>query len=224
MGGPAQLSDSAAVTVLQGSPLSSLYTCRAKGSVVMFGGVDKSYCQGALSWVPLIHVGDWSYTWTGNLSLWGSAQVMLPLLYMDRGRHTQMHSQTHSHTDIYTTHNDTDTQKHRSTQADTYKHKQTHIKTCIASQRHTSTHRDTYKHTYKQTLKQIDIQKNNEFIISRPSDQGSESESDSEVAQSCSTLSDPMDCSLPGSSVHGIFQARVLEWGAIAFSSYCILG
>ena len=34
----------------------------------------------------------------------------------------------------------------------------------------------------------------------------------------CTTLSDPMDCSLPGSSVHGIFQARVLEWGAIAFS------
>ena len=43
--------------------------------------------------------------------------------------------------------------------------------------------------------------------------------SESEVAQSCPTLSDPMDCSLPGSSVHGIFQARVLEWGAIAFSS-----
>ena len=42
--------------------------------------------------------------------------------------------------------------------------------------------------------------------------------SQSEVAQSCRTLSDPMDCSLPGSSVHGIFQARVLEWGAIAFS------
>ena len=41
---------------------------------------------------------------------------------------------------------------------------------------------------------------------------------ESEVAQSCPTLSDPMDCSLPGSSVHGIFQARVLEWGAIAFS------
>ena len=39
-----------------------------------------------------------------------------------------------------------------------------------------------------------------------------------EVAQSCSTLSDPMDCSPPGSSVHGIFQARVLEWAAIAFS------
>ena len=42
--------------------------------------------------------------------------------------------------------------------------------------------------------------------------------SESEVAQSYPTLSDPMDCSLPGSSVHGIFQARVLEWGAIAFS------
>ena len=41
---------------------------------------------------------------------------------------------------------------------------------------------------------------------------------ESEVAQSCPTLRDPMDCSLPGSSVHGIFQARVLEWGAIAFS------
>ena len=39
-----------------------------------------------------------------------------------------------------------------------------------------------------------------------------------EVAQSCPILSDPMDCSPPGSSVHGIFQARVLEWGAIAFS------
>ena len=43
--------------------------------------------------------------------------------------------------------------------------------------------------------------------------------SESEVTQSCPTLSDPMDCSLPGSSVHGIFQARVLEWGAIAFSA-----
>ena len=42
--------------------------------------------------------------------------------------------------------------------------------------------------------------------------------SESEVAQSCSTLRDPMDCSPPGSSVHGIFQARVLEWGAITFS------
>ena len=43
--------------------------------------------------------------------------------------------------------------------------------------------------------------------------------SESEVAQSCPTLSDPMDCSLPGSSIHGISQARVLEWGAIAFSN-----
>ena len=42
--------------------------------------------------------------------------------------------------------------------------------------------------------------------------------SESEFAQSCRTLSDPMDCSLPGSSIPGIFQARVLEWGAIAFS------
>ena len=42
--------------------------------------------------------------------------------------------------------------------------------------------------------------------------------SESEVAQSCPTLSDRMDCSLPGSSIHGIFQAKVLEWGAIAFS------
>ena len=44
--------------------------------------------------------------------------------------------------------------------------------------------------------------------------------SESEVAQSCRTLSSPMDCSLPGSPVHGIFQERVLEWGAIAFSYF----
>ena len=43
-------------------------------------------------------------------------------------------------------------------------------------------------------------------------------ESESEVTQSCLTLSDPMDCSLPGSSIHGIFRATVLESGAIAFS------
>ena len=43
-------------------------------------------------------------------------------------------------------------------------------------------------------------------------------QSEREVAESCPTLSDPMNCSLPASSVHGIFQARVLEWGAIAFS------
>ena len=56
--------------------------------------------------------------------------------------------------------------------------------------------------------------------------------SESELAQSCQTLCDRMDCSLPGSSAHGIFQARVLEWGAIAFSNsatqkdktYCALG
>ena len=48
--------------------------------------------------------------------------------------------------------------------------------------------------------------------------------SESEVAQSCPIFRDPMDCSLPGSSIHGIFQARVLEWGAIAFSAANILG
>src|SRR5574340_378228 len=48
--------------------------------------------------------------------------------------------------------------------------------------------------------------------------------SQSEVAQSCPTLSDPMDCSLTGSSIHGIFQARVLEWGDITFSEDSILG
>jgi len=46
--------------------------------------------------------------------------------------------------------------------------------------------------------------------------------SESEVVQLCPTLSDPMDCSLSGSSVHGIFQTRVLEWGAIAFSDIII--
>ena len=46
--------------------------------------------------------------------------------------------------------------------------------------------------------------------------------SESKVAQSCPTLSDPMYCSLPGSSIHGIFQARVLEWGTIAFSVYVL--
>ena len=46
--------------------------------------------------------------------------------------------------------------------------------------------------------------------------------SESEVTQSCLTVCDPMDCSLPGSSIHGIFQARVLEWGAIAFSDAAV--
>ena len=45
---------------------------------------------------------------------------------------------------------------------------------------------------------------------------------ESEAAQSCLTLNHPKNCSLPGSSVHGIFQARVLEWGAIAFSDFTI--
>ena len=48
--------------------------------------------------------------------------------------------------------------------------------------------------------------------------QGMKVKSESEVAQSCPTLRNPMDCSLPGASAHGIFQARVLEWGAIALS------
>ena len=47
--------------------------------------------------------------------------------------------------------------------------------------------------------------------------------SESEVARSCLIPSDPMDCSPPGSSVHGIFQARVVEWGAIAFSELSLL-
>ena len=46
--------------------------------------------------------------------------------------------------------------------------------------------------------------------------------SENEVAQSCLNFSDPMDCSLPGSSIHGIFQGRVLEWGATAFSNRII--
>ena len=46
--------------------------------------------------------------------------------------------------------------------------------------------------------------------------------SESELAEWCPTLSDPMDCSLPGSSVHGIFQARVLEWVIIAFSTVTV--
>ena len=53
--------------------------------------------------------------------------------------------------------------------------------------------------------------------------QGTKVKSESEVAQSCLTLSDPMDCSLPGSSIHGIFQASVLEWGATAFFNYTTL-
>ena len=60
MGGPAQLSVSAVVTVLQGSPLTSLYRDEQEGSVVMFGGVDHHYYKGELNWVPLIRADDWS--------------------------------------------------------------------------------------------------------------------------------------------------------------------
>ena len=55
------------------------------------------------------------------------------------------------------------------------------------------------------------------FIFSKDSGHVKVKGSESEVAQSCPTLSDPMDCSLPGSSIHGIFQARVLEWVIVAF-------
>ena len=59
------------------------------------------------------------------------------------------------------------------------------------------------------------IKKSNISVIIK----GSESKSESEVAQSCPTLFDPMDCSPPGCSVHGIVQARTLEWVAISFSN-----
>ena len=59
MGEQPQLSDCAVVTVLQGSPLTSLYRDKQEGSVVMFGGVDHRYYKGELNWVPLIQAGDW---------------------------------------------------------------------------------------------------------------------------------------------------------------------
>ena len=55
-------------------------------------------------------------------------------------------------------------------------------------------------------------------VVKNPPANAEEGESESEVAQSCPTLCDPVDCSLPGSSVHGICQARILEWVAISFS------
>ena len=58
----------------------------------------------------------------------------------------------------------------------------------------------------------------NNYIIHNLKVSFIQNESESEVAQSCLTLCNPMDCSLPGSSTHGIFQARVLEWVAISFS------
>ena len=60
MVGPAQLSDSAVVTVLQGSPVTSLYRDEQEGSVVMFGGVDHRYYKGELNWVPLVKADDWT--------------------------------------------------------------------------------------------------------------------------------------------------------------------
>ena len=62
------------------------------------------------------------------------------------------------------------------------------------------------------------ILRNSAFFIVQLSHPYMKVKNESEVTQSCPTLYDPMDCSLPGSSVYGIFQARVLEWGAIAFS------
>ena len=59
MVGPAQLSDSAVVTVLQGSPVTSLYRDEQEGSVVMFGGVDHRYYKGELNWIPLIKANEW---------------------------------------------------------------------------------------------------------------------------------------------------------------------
>ena len=59
MGGQAQLSDGAVVTVLQRSPLLFSLQMQGKGSVVMFGGVDHCYYEGVLNWVPLIQAGDW---------------------------------------------------------------------------------------------------------------------------------------------------------------------
>ena len=60
MVGPAQLSDSAVVTVLQGSPVTSLYRDEQEGSVVMFGVVDHHYYKGELKWVPLVQADDWN--------------------------------------------------------------------------------------------------------------------------------------------------------------------
>ena len=66
--------------------------------------------------------------------------------------------------------------------------------------------------------KELDITEQCHFLSGAPQVALVVKESESEVAQSCLTLCDPMDCSLPGSSVHGIFQARILEWVTISLS------
>ena len=66
---------------------------------------------------------------------------------------------------------------------------------------------------------QESLRKNGVAIIVNKIVQNAVKESESEVAQSCPTLCDPLDCSLPGFSLHGMLQARVLEWAAIAFSN-----
>ena len=62
-----------------------------------------------------------------------------------------------------------------------------------------------------------------EFFTTEPPGKPNVLYSESEVAQSCPTLFDPVDCSPPGSSVHGILQARILEWVAISFSRECFI-
>ena len=75
--------------------------------MVMFGGVDKSYCQGALNWVPLICARDWSYTWPGKpLPLRVSPNNAPGTVHGHRQTHTNTFSNTQ--TDMYITHNDTD--------------------------------------------------------------------------------------------------------------------
>ena len=98
---------------------------------------------------------------------------------------------------------------------------------CQHRPHHTHTHTHTHTHPSLQTAPgavAADIVEVLSWVItfltivslhSKPTLQPKKSE----IAQSCPTLWDPMDCSLPGSSVHGIFQARVLEWVAIAFST-----
>ena len=106
-------------------PLSSLYTCRVKGSVI-FGGVDKSHCQGALNWVPLIHARDWSYTWPGK---------PLPLRVSPNNAQATVHGHRQTHTNTFS-----DTQSHRHIHHP-LRHRQTH--------RHMETHKQTHKNIHR---------------------------------------------------------------------------